>query len=103
MTWPTFQCSGTAHQVALHQAAGGFLRIAQRLLDRGAVVGLHLLEDGLLLVLVEVLDQGDRVVGLELAGEVGDLLRLHLVDQVLADVIVELGEHVRARRSRPAP
>ena len=33
----------------------------------------------------------DGVVGVELAGEVGDLLRLHLVDQGLADVLVELG------------
>ena len=83
-------------EVALHQAARGFLREAQRLFDRGAVVRLHLLEDRLLLVLVEILDERDRVVGLHLAREVGDLLRLHLVDQVLADIVVELGEHVRA-------
>ena len=87
---------GHREQVALHQAAGGFLREAQRLLDRGAVVGLHRLEHRLLLVLVEVLDERDRVVGLELAGDVGDLLRLHLVEQVLADVVVHLGEHVGA-------
>ena len=87
---------GHRAQVALHQPAGGFLRKAERLLDRGAVVRLHLLEDGLLLVFVEVLDQGDRVVGLHLAREVGDLLRLHLVEQVFADEVVQLGEHVRA-------
>ncbi len=85
---------GHRDEVALHQAAGGFLRIAKRFLDRGAVVGLHRPQHGPLLVLVEVLDQRDRVVGLELPGDVGDLLRLQLVDQVLADIIVHFGEHV---------
>ena len=91
MTWPTFQCSGTA----LHETARGFLRIAQRLLDRGAVVGLHPLKNRLLLVRVEVLDQSDRVVGFQLARDIRDLLRLHLVDKALADPIVHLGEHFR--------
>ena len=57
---------GHRAQLALHQAAGGLLRIAQRLLDRGAVVGLHRAEHRLLIVAVEVLDQRDRVVGVEL-------------------------------------
>ena len=83
-------------EVALHQPAGRFLRIAQRFLDRGAVVGLHRLEHRLLLVAVEVLDQRDGVVGLELAGDVRDLLRLHLVEQALADIIVHFREHVGA-------
>ena len=85
---------GHRAQVALHQAAGGFFRIAQRLLDRRAVVGLHRPEHGLLLVAIEILDQRDRIVGVELAGDVRDLLRLHFVEQALADVIVHFGEHV---------
>ena len=36
----------------------------------------------------------DRIVGVELAGEVGDLLRLHRLDQRFADMLVHLGEHV---------
>ena len=87
---------GHRADVALHQSAGGFFRVAERFLDRGAVVRLHPLEDRLLLVLVEVLDQRDRVVGLELAGDVRDLLRLHLVEEALAHIIVELGQHVGA-------
>ena len=78
-------------QVALHQAAGRFLRIGQRFLDRGAVVGLHRAQHGLLLVRLEVFEDRDRVVGVELGREVGHLLRLHLVDHVLADMLVELG------------
>ena len=87
---------GHSAQIALHQPAGRFLRIAQRLFDRSAVVGLHRPEDRLLLVAVEILDQRNRVVGVELAGDVRDLLRLHLVEQVFADVIVHLREHVGA-------
>ena len=82
---------GHRDQVALHQAAGGFLAVGERFLDRGAVVGLHRPEHGELIVLFEVFDQCDRVVGVELGGEVGDLLRLHLVDHILADVLVQFG------------
>ena len=74
---------GHSAQVALHQATGGFFGIAQRLFDRRAVVGLHRPKHRLLLVAVEILDQRDRVVGLELPGDVRDLLRLHLVEQAL--------------------
>ena len=83
-------------EVALHQAPGGLLRIAQRLFDRGTVVRVHGPQHRLLLVAVEVLDQCDGVVGLQLTGDVGNLLRLHLVEQVLANVIVEFGQHVGA-------
>ena len=83
-------------QVALHETAGGFLGIAQRLLDRGAVVGLHRAENRLLLVAVEVLDQRDGIVGIELPGDVRDLLRLELVEQPLADIFVHFREHVGA-------
>jgi len=85
---------GDGADVALHQAPCSLLRIAERVLDGGPVFGLHLLEDGLLLVLVEVLDQRDRVVGLHLTGDVRDLLRLELVEQALADIFVHFGEHV---------
>src|SRR5574338_260621 len=97
MTSATGRVRGVRRIVdSLQVPTGGFLGIAQRLLDRGAVVGLHLLEDGLLVVAVEVLDQRDGVVGVELPGDVRDLLRLHLVDEAFADEIVHLREHVRA-------
>jgi peptidylprolyl isomerase len=83
-------------QVALHQAAGGFLGIAQRLFDRGAIVGLHRLKNSPLVVLVEVFDQGNGVVGLKLAGDVRNLLRLHFVEQTFANVIIHFGEHIGA-------
>ena len=49
-----------------------------------------------MIVAVEILDQRDGVVGLELSGDVRDLLRLHLVEQAFADVIVHFRKHVGA-------
>ena len=66
---------GDRDQLALHQPAGGFLRIGQRLLDRGAIVGLHRAQHLALLVGVEILDDRDGIVGVELGGDVGDLPR----------------------------
>ena len=99
---------GHRDEVALHQAAGGFLGIGERFLDRGAVVGVERAQHGALLVLLDVLDDRDRVVGLELAGDLGDLVRLERVEQLLADLVVHLGEHVAVedvgeRRGERAP
>ena len=82
---------GHRDQVALHQAAGGLLGVGQRFLDRGAIVGVHRRQHRLLLVPVEILDDRDRIVGVELPREVGDLARIHLIDQCLADMLVEFG------------
>jgi hypothetical protein len=65
---------GHRDQIAAHQAAGGFLGIGQRGFDRGAVFRLHLGKDGLLVLLVEILDHRDGVVGVELLGDVGDFI-----------------------------
>ena len=85
---------GHRDQLALHQPPGGLRTIIERFLDRRTIVGLHRPKHRALLVLLEVLDQRDRVVGIELRGQVGDPLRVHLVDQPLADVLVHLREHI---------
>ena len=85
---------GHGDGVAAHQAAGGFLGVGERFLDRGAVVGVERAQHGALLLLLHVLDDRDRVVGLELAGDLGDLVRLERVEQLLAHPVVHLGEHV---------
>ena len=82
---------GDGDEVALHQATGGLLAIGERFLDGRPVVGLHRPQHRALLIFLQVLDQGDGVVGVELGREIGHLLRLHLVDHILADIIVELG------------
>ena len=86
------QVLGHRDQLALHQAAGGFLRIGQRAFDRRAVFRLHLGEDRLLVRVVEVLDQLDRVVGIELLGDFGHRFGRQGLDHVLADVVVEFGD-----------
>ena len=73
---------GHRDQVALHQAPGRLLGERQRFLDRCPVVGIEGAKHGALLVLLHVLDDRDRVVGLELAGDLGDLVRLKSVDQL---------------------
>ena len=85
---------GHRDQLALHQAAGGFLRVGQRLLDRGAIVGVQRAQHRALVRFLHVLDDRDGVVGIEFGGEVGDLRRGQRVDQVFANVIVHLGEDV---------
>ena len=99
---------GHGDDVAPHQAAGGFLGIGERFLDRGAVVGIERAQHGALLLLLHILDDRDRVVGLELAGDLGDLVRLERVDQLLAHPVVHLGEDVAVeqvgeRRGERAP
>ena len=99
---------GHGDDVAPHQAAGRFLGIGERFLDRGAVVGVERAQHGALLLLLHILDDRDRVVGLELAGDFGDLVRLERVEQLLAHPVVHLGEHVaveqiRQRRGERAP
>ena len=49
---------------------------------------------------LHVLDDRDGVVGIEFGGEIRHLLRIEGVDQVLADVIVHLGEHVAVQQVR---
>jgi hypothetical protein len=85
---------GHRDQLALHQAAGGFLGIGKRFLDRGAIVGIERAEHFALVLRVHVLDDRDGVVGIEFGGDVRHLVRLERVDQILADPVVHLGEHV---------
>jgi hypothetical protein len=87
-------------QVALHQAAGRFLREGERFLDRRAVVGIERPEDGALLVLLHVLDDRDGIVGVELAGDDRDFVRLERIDQLVAHPVVHFREHVAVQEIR---
>jgi len=85
---------GHRDQVALHQPAGGFFGVSERFFDGGPVVGLHRPQHRSLLVLLEVLEDRDRVIGFQVAGDPRQLIRAERVEQGLADVLVHLGEHV---------
>jgi len=87
---------GHRDKFALHDAAGGFLLVGEGALDRGAILGIQFRQDRLLLALFEILDDRDRVIGVELFGQVGNLAGIERLDHVLADMLVHLGEHVGA-------
>ena len=67
---------GNRHQLALHDAAGRFLRIGKRVFDCGAVLGIELCKDSLLVILFQILDDRNCVIGIQLSGKVGNLRRL---------------------------
>ena len=89
---------GHRDEIAAHQPPGGFFRIGQRRFDRRAVFRLHFGEDGLLVFLVEILDHRDGVVGIEQFGDIGDGFGGQILDEQLADVIVELGDDLDAHQ-----
>src|SRR3546814_7538093 len=66
-------------ELALHQATGALFGEGEGVLDRGAILGLHRLEDGLLLVRLHILDDRHRVVGVrseEHTSELQSLMRI---------------------------
>ncbi len=89
------QMFGHGHELAAHQAAGGFLGIGQGGLDRDPVLQLDLGQNGALVGLVQILDQLDGVVGFELVDDLRHGLGRQRFHHVLADIIVQLGYHLR--------
>ena len=59
----------------VHDAAGGALGVLEQVLDDAGLPGAHQIEDGRREVLGQVVDERGRVVGRNLLGELGDLLR----------------------------
>ncbi len=78
--------------LALHQASGGILGIAQRLFDRDPVHGRQRVEDRLLLRLFEILEKVDDIVRLEFADGLGEDLGGQAGDDVCAHAFVEFAE-----------
>ena len=89
-------------EIALHQAAGGFLGIGEALSIAARSSGSIASRTACWSFLLQILDQRDRVVGIELGSDLGDLLRLHLLDHVVANIIVEFGIDLPRLRDRPA-
>jgi hypothetical protein len=94
---------GHRDELALHQAAGGFFRIRERLFNGGAVIGCQGAENGALVVLFHVLDDGDGIVGIEFSGDVSHLLGRQIVDQILTDIIVHFRNDVGVNEVRQSP
>ena len=94
---------GRGNQLALHNPSGGFVGIGQRVLNRGAIFGVKLSQNGLLLILFQILDERDRVIGVHLPGKVSNHRSGQNVEQILADVIVDFGEHIAAHQITQRP
>jgi hypothetical protein len=64
-------------------------------------------ENLVLILLVEIFKDVDRVVGIEFLHRLRDLLVRHRVDDVFADRVVDFGQRgkveIRAEQIRPAP
>ena len=97
MVWPTVQNAGQRDQLALHQAAGAVLGVRQAFRDAGAFLARDRVEDLLALRVVEVLEHGDGVVALHVRDRLGGPFRTDLPDQLLTDVVLDMGEHVAAQ------
>lgn len=81
-------------QLAPHEAAGGVFRVAQRLLDRGALHRVEGAEELALELPVQILDQIDDVVGVELLDRCGEILGRHRLEHVVSDAFLQLGQRV---------
>jgi hypothetical protein len=92
---------GRVHDLALHQAPGGFLRIGQRLLHRRPVPVVEPLEDRGRLLVLEVLEDVHEVVGIELAHRLHDLLGRQELDDLLAQAPVQLRQDLAVDPPRP--
>ena len=79
-------------ELGLHAPAGRVLRVFEAARQRIALVGGKLVEDFRLLVLRQVLEDDDGVVGIELAHPFGHGLGRQLLEDLLADRIVDLGQ-----------
>jgi len=89
---------GHGHEVAAHQAPGGFFGIGQRAFDCGAVFRIEFGQHRLLVLFVEILDQLDGIIGFELFGDESNSLCRQRLHHVFANIIVEFGNHFRAHQ-----
>ena len=92
MVWPDGPIRPDRDELVLHPPAGGIFRIVEAALERDALDRRQLFEDLGLILLRQVLQNGDGVVGIELAHALGDGFRRQLFEDLLADGVVDLGQ-----------
>ena len=86
---------GNHHHLALHDAPGRVLRVGQALLEDVAVGLGQRGQDAVLELLVQVLEDLDRVVAVERREQARQALRPELIDHLLAHRGVDVGQHLR--------
>ncbi len=89
---------GHRHKLALHDTASGFFGVGQRVFDDGAVFGVQLGKNGLLVLFLHILDDRDRVIGIQLSSKPGNLRCGQGVNDILADIVIDLGQHFGAHQ-----
>ena len=82
---------------ALHQAAGRLLGVGQRLLDSDAVTILQHIENDILLLRAQILDQVHNIVGFQLAHRISQNFGAQLVQNILADALIQFGQDVAVK------
>ncbi len=83
---------GRGHHLALHQAAGGLLIIAQAALDRGAVDVRHGRQNAFALVVLKVLDHGGGVIGIQFLQGLGQGAVRHPLQHLFPNPVVQFGQ-----------
>ena len=72
-------------------------RDSQAFRDTGSLLARDRVEDLLALRVVEILQDGDGIVALHVLDGLGGPLRADLPDQLLADLVLDMGKHVAAQ------
>ena len=83
---------GRGHHLALHQAAGGLFLVAQAAFDGGAIDLGHGGQNAFALVVLQVLDDGGGVVGIQFLQGLGQGAVRNPLQHFLADIVVQLGQ-----------
>ena len=79
---------------ALHEAAGRFLWESEGLLNNNPFRMIQCAKDGLLLWLVEILEQIHHIVRIQIAHRNGQLGRVQPINDVFADTVVQFGQNI---------
>ena len=89
---------GHRHKLALHDTASGFFGVGQRVFDDSAVFGVQLGKNGLLVLFLHILDDRDRVICIQLSSKPSNLCCGQGVNDILADIVIDLGQHFGAHQ-----
>jgi hypothetical protein len=89
---PDRPCRRHRDELGLHPPPGGLFRVVEAAGERGAFGDRKLVENLGLVFLGQVLEDVDRVIGVELAHALGDGLGFQFLEDLLAHGVVDFGE-----------
>ena len=83
--------------LALHHPAGGILRIGEAFLDQHAVLGGQGCQDIVNLVLLQLFNDVDRIIGFKVGELARKRLHPHDIDNLVAGILVKIGQCFRIK------